>query len=330
MDPLTPPDCNLQDFAFMPLDVARLRDSDLAANETPEACWAAVQLWAASWHQIPAASIPDDDKWLAKATGYGRGVKEWMRVRAGALRGFVLCSDGRLYHVVVAEKAREAWRAKVEQRYRTEVGRVKKHNQRHHTKHPIPDFETWLSLGRPSGHHLSVPEDNEQKDGDTPGDNASKGKGEGQRQGQGDSSSVPTGTGASAPVGTPAPPNALPKKSPEEMAKAELWRAAVSVLEHGGCPISQCRTFMGKLVQDYDFPTVKDAVAAAVTAQPADAREYLKATCQRLRGERAPAPSTNAKTARRVETMQGLAGDTDSHETKAHHDAIDVEARVIA
>ena len=81
------------------------------------------------------------------------------------------------------------------------------------------------------------------------------------------------------------------EKSPEEMAKAELWRASVSVLEQGGCPRSQCRTFMGKLVGDYDFEIVQAAVAAAVSAQPAEAREYLKATCQRLKGERAPAAS---------------------------------------
>lgn len=43
---------------------------------------------------------------------------------------------------------------------------------------------------------------------------------------------------------------------------------------------------MGKLAQDYSLPTVQQAVAAAVSAQPADAREYLKATCQRLKGER--------------------------------------------
>jgi hypothetical protein len=92
--------------------------------------------------------------------------------------------------------------------------------------------------------------------------------------------SVPNGTdGAAAP-----PPKKA--KSLEDMAKAELWAAAVSVLEAGGCPKSQCRTFMGKLVGDYTFPTVQQAVAAAVTAQPADAREYLKATCQRLKGER--------------------------------------------
>jgi len=110
--PLTPPDCDLRDFAFMPLDVARLRDSDLAANESPEACWAAVLLWAASWHQLPAASIPNDDKWMAQQTGYGRIVKEWLKVRPGALRGWRECSDGRLYHPVVAEKALVAWEKK--------------------------------------------------------------------------------------------------------------------------------------------------------------------------------------------------------------------------
>lgn len=110
--PLTPADCDLQDFKFMPLDVARLRDSDLASDETPEACWAAVLLWSASWHQIPAASIPDNDQWIAKAAGYAQRGKispDWEKVRAGALRGWIRCADGRMYHPVVAEKALIAW-----------------------------------------------------------------------------------------------------------------------------------------------------------------------------------------------------------------------------
>jgi hypothetical protein len=32
MTPLTPSDCDLRDFQSMPLDVARLRDSDLARH----------------------------------------------------------------------------------------------------------------------------------------------------------------------------------------------------------------------------------------------------------------------------------------------------------
>jgi hypothetical protein len=136
--PLVPPEVDLRDFAFMPLDVVRLRDSDLAALESPEACWAAVLLWCASWHQVPAASLPDDDRVLANLAGFGRVVKEWQRVREGALRSWVLCNDGRLYHPVVAEKALDAWRSKLEQRWRTECNRIKKHNDRHAHRCRVP------------------------------------------------------------------------------------------------------------------------------------------------------------------------------------------------
>lgn len=111
--PLTPPDCDLRDFAFMPLDVVRLRDSDMAAVLDAEIFRSAVLSWAVSWHQVPAASLPDDDAAIARLIGMGRDVKGWKKLRAaGALRGFVLCSDGRLYHRVVAEKAVESWEKK--------------------------------------------------------------------------------------------------------------------------------------------------------------------------------------------------------------------------
>ena len=106
--PLTPADCDLQDFAFMPLHVARLRDSDLAAEATPEACWYAVLLWSASWRQIPAGSLPDNETILARLCGLGRDLKTFRKHRAEAMRGFVLCDDGRLFHPVVAEQALSA------------------------------------------------------------------------------------------------------------------------------------------------------------------------------------------------------------------------------
>ena len=65
LDPLTPQDCDLRDFSFMPLDVVRLRDSTLAIKATGEEFRAAVLLWCASWHQMPAGSLPDDDAELA-------------------------------------------------------------------------------------------------------------------------------------------------------------------------------------------------------------------------------------------------------------------------
>ena len=163
--PLTPINCDLRDFAFMPLDVARLRDSDMASEQTPEENWAAVLLWAAAWHQVPAGSIPDSDNWMAKAAGYlsrGRIDPHWNDVKAGAMRGFVLCSDGRWYHQVVCEKANESWLGKLKQRLKTECARIKKHNDRHGTSIPHPEFDAWFAAGCPAGQPLPVPGDKQQ------------------------------------------------------------------------------------------------------------------------------------------------------------------------
>ncbi|MFJ1256001.1 DUF1376 domain-containing protein [Cupriavidus sp. CuC1] len=277
-EPLTPADCDLKDFAFMPLDVSRLRDSELASNETPEACWAAVLLWSASWHQVPAASMPNDEMWIATQARYairGKIDKAWKDVRPGALRGWIECSDGRLYHPVVAEKARDAWKAKLEQRWRTECGRIKKHNDRHEGANvPKPTFEEWMSLGCPQGHPLFVPRDTGGNPEDKTGDNASKRQGEG--QGQGDpTTSVPDGTGGMPPV-----------KSPDQMTKDELWAAGKSLLAQAGTPEKQCGSIVGKLVADYTPEIVIEAVRAAVIERPADPIAYLKACCQHAAGQR--------------------------------------------
>ncbi len=106
--PLTPTDLDLRNFAYMPLDVVRLRDSDIAVVSSGEEFRAAVLLWCSAWHQVPAASLPDDDRLLASLAGFGRDIEGWMRVKEVALRGFVRCEDGRLYHPVIADKALEA------------------------------------------------------------------------------------------------------------------------------------------------------------------------------------------------------------------------------
>lgn len=155
-DPMTPQDCDLRDFSFMPLDVVRLRDSTLAIKATGEEFRAAVLLWCASWHQTPAGSLPDDDAELATFAGFGRVVKEFKKIKVGAMRGWVKCADGRLYHPVIAEKVTEAWNGKLRQQWRTECARIRKHNERHKTNAPLPEFDDWLSQGRPCGQPLSV------------------------------------------------------------------------------------------------------------------------------------------------------------------------------
>lgn len=113
-DPPVPPDADLRPMPYMPLDVKRLRDSDLAATATGDEFRAAVLLWCAAWHQVPAASLPDDDRVLAMLAGFGRDVAGWQAVRAVALSGFERKSDGRLYHPVVVEKAIPALASKAE------------------------------------------------------------------------------------------------------------------------------------------------------------------------------------------------------------------------
>lgn len=124
--PPVPPDVDLTDFGFMPLDCARFRDSGLAAEEDPAAGFFAVVLWTVAWHQIPAASLPGSDVALAKLAGFGRDLAGWSAVRAGALRGFERCSDGRLYHRVIAEKALEAWIGRLNDRIRGGMGNAKR------------------------------------------------------------------------------------------------------------------------------------------------------------------------------------------------------------
>lgn len=107
--PPVPTHVDLRGMTYMPLDVLRLRDSRMANHPNPEVFRSAVLLWCASWHQVPAGSLPNDDVELARFAGFGRDHQGWLAIREEALHGFVECSDARFYHRVVAEKALSAW-----------------------------------------------------------------------------------------------------------------------------------------------------------------------------------------------------------------------------
>jgi hypothetical protein len=104
-EPMMPADADLRDFHFMPLDLTQLFNSEFDTESTDSEWRAGVTLWGKAWHQVPAASLPDSDASLCKLAGLGRDMETWRAIRAGALRGFVKCSDGRLYHRVLADKA---------------------------------------------------------------------------------------------------------------------------------------------------------------------------------------------------------------------------------
>jgi hypothetical protein len=125
--PLVPAACDLRDYPWMPLDVRRLLTSETWMTGPAEGKVAALSLWCEAWAQLPAGSLPDNDHILAHLSQAGAA---WRKVREHALRGWVKCSDGRLYHPVVAEKANEAWRLKLAQKARTEAARRAKQERK--------------------------------------------------------------------------------------------------------------------------------------------------------------------------------------------------------
>jgi hypothetical protein len=124
--PLTPAACDLTDYPSMLLDVARLRRSKawLKCKRTPMLAFYMLNLWTASWHDKPAASLEDDDDVLADLAMCDPS--KWEKVRKDALHGWVMCTDGRLYHPVVAEKALECWLDKLARTLSSGAGNAKR------------------------------------------------------------------------------------------------------------------------------------------------------------------------------------------------------------
>lgn len=68
--------------------------------------------------------------------------------------------------------------------------------------------------------------------------------------------------------------------------RRELYQAGKSLLQEQGMPKAQTGSFITKLAQDYGQDAALEAVRSAVSNRPLEAAAYLKATCQRLKGER--------------------------------------------
>lgn len=117
--PMVDYDVDLREFQAMPLKVLWLRNSEFNAQVEDAEFRAGVNLWCAAWHEVPAASLPNDDKALCRMAGLHRDLETWHRVKKGAMWKFELCSDGRWYHPIIADIANEAWEKK-----RRNVGRT--------------------------------------------------------------------------------------------------------------------------------------------------------------------------------------------------------------
>lgn len=128
--PLVPAEVDLTNLPFMPIMIARLKQSRawLICKRRPELAFYMLNLWTASWHSRPAASLEDDDDVLADLAMCQ--LSAWKKAKADVLRGWVRCADGRLHHPVVAEQALSAWGKKLAHREKMEAARAAKEQRR--------------------------------------------------------------------------------------------------------------------------------------------------------------------------------------------------------
>jgi hypothetical protein len=180
-EPPVPAETNVRHCAWFPFDSAFPDSADFLLASGDEVR-AHVSLQCRAWDQVPAASLPSDDRLLAALSGAG---SKWRRVRERALTGFVLCRDDRFYHLKLAEKALEAWA-------RSDAQRKRAHKR-------------WQGRGTPdadaAAHAPAVPSRGDEKRGD-------------EKRGQDTTGEEMSGArDATEPTGRFAPP------SPEEVKK---------------------------------------------------------------------------------------------------------------
>lgn len=283
--PLTPPDCDLTDFGFMPLDVARLFSSSFHARATDGEWRAGVTLWAKSWHQVPAASLPNDDVELARLAEFGRDVRAWRKVREGALRGWILADDGLLYHPVVAEKALEAWLEKLAQRLSSGAGNAKRWGTMFdpapvHTA--IDSAASLLAALDPQSRALAkaarrkVPKGSDGTAASNPDKASSEVPSGSQETGTG------TGIYSDTDVSGAEPPSIDPEK--------KAWDDAVSLLTTAGrMKPGPARGFIGKLKADHgiDAKDLLPAIGQAIANGTQDPAAYLRKAAEGIGQRRA-------------------------------------------
>lgn len=319
--PLVAAEVDLSDFKYMELDVRRLRDSRFGAEVSGDAFRAGVMLWCASWHQVPAGSVPDDDIELANLAGYGRFVKEWRKIRPQALQGFVLCADGRLYHEVVAEKANAAWLSKLRHYYDKACERLRKANKARKEKglDLIPEitFEVWneqrTSAGLPmekAEASAGIPQKAPEPNAGIPPENALRGRRNGEGEGEGDSLSEANASGADAPPPAPEPippkpPGSPPAPGPDPSAapvdpREAIFAIGLPLLTQAGVSDKNARSFLGFLRKHNHDDAVLDALRRCGAEKALQPVEFLQG-CLRTKGPNAAPAEAPWKAAKRAE-----------------------------
>jgi hypothetical protein len=256
--PLTPAGCDLRTFPAMLLDVARLRDCDFCAIADGDEFKAGVLLWAASWHQIPAGSLPDDDRLLAAFAKVDP--RRWRKLRKVALHGWITCDDGRLYHRTIAERALECWLERLNSRVSSGFGNAKRYGiafDRSAIDEEISQGLALLTALNPASPHIAKAK-------------ARQGKAVAASESPEESGDLPPGAQRDA-AGMPAgsQQNITEQNIPPggaETPNQEAWRRATSLLSRGGKSVPAARKSFGAILRDYGIEAA-DLLASIVRGE---------------------------------------------------------------
>lgn len=160
---MSPQDCDLRGYEYIPLFGHRLFNSIFDAKATDAEFRAALRLWWSCWQDCPAGSLPNDDDALCKAAGLGRDVKSWLKVKRMALHGFTECNDGRLYHKLICDQAKVAYEGRKKERDRKAKMRAERKKKEEEARDVPPDVQV-IDFGQSE----DVPRDSARTDRGSP------------------------------------------------------------------------------------------------------------------------------------------------------------------
>jgi len=306
MSPLVPKDADLRSYTWLKLDYSRLFASEFFAMANDAEFRAAFILWCKSMQQLPAGSLPNNDKALA---GWcGKNVKQWAKIKDMALHGWQLADDGRLYHPVLAEvvndilsksdskpnkssspeldeqlsqddisakrsaAANARWALKREQDAKNSANNAS--NDANNAKDKFASCKTDANdMQNANLHDAKVMQDDANEGGKGGDLDLDKKLDLDSKKTSEDKSS-----GSLPPTAKPdesSPDSQVPPDSFTTTARQTLWTVGVPLLTQYGSNVKTARSFLGQMVKIYGEDMVAESVISARTTKPMDATAYI-------------------------------------------------------
>ncbi len=274
--PLTPAAGDLRDFPHTPVYRARLFASEFHAQTTDAEWRAGVTLWMKSWDQVPAGSLPTDEIALCRLAELGRDIKTWRKVKTGALRGWIVCQDGRMYHPTVAEGVNKALESKLSQRSKTAKARIAAlqkllegataQDKKDSLAAEIEKVKQSLLLIQSQTRKDTPPHPPDTPVTQSVTDPAAESKEKEKEKEKG--LDITEAKASAADAASDPEPSAL-----------DLWKSAVELLVSQGSSDATARTFLGGIRKQFTNPVADSVIQAAAVERPVGARAWMVAAC---------------------------------------------------